>query len=314
MKHIEKRRFLWACMVCLGFFALFLFAAPLSPIRADSTLTITSTKTTVKAGKTLQLTASESGVTWSVSNQKKATIDANGLLTANRYGKVKVTATLGTESATVTITIQPKKVIGIDPGHQKYANTSKEAIGPGASTKKTCVAGGTRGVSTGTPEYKLTLQIAKKLKKELVSRGYKVVMTRTKNNVNITNKERALLLNASCDIAIRLHADGASSSSVKGASALYPSKNNPYVSSLSKKSKKLSRCILNAYCAETGIKNRGLSKRDDLTGTNWSTIPVTLIELGFMTNSSDDNYMSSSSGQNEMVTGIADGIDDYFGY
>ena len=156
-------------------------------------------------------------------------------------------------------------------------------------------------------------QIAKKLKKELKARGYKVVMTRTKNNVNITNKQRALKLNKKCDIAIRLHADGASSSSAKGASALYPSTSNPYVSSLSQKSKKLSKCILNAYCDATGISNRGLSQRDDLTGTNWSTIPVTLIELGFMTNSSDDKYMSSKSGQAEMVEGIADGIDDYFG-
>lgn len=89
-------------------------------------------------------------------------------------------------------------------------------------------------------------------------------MTRTKNNVNISNKERALLISA--------------------------------------------------YCKETGLRNRGISYRDDLTGTNWSTVPTTLIELGFMTNSTEDRYMASASGQKAMVKGLADGIDAYFGY
>ena len=34
-----------------------------------------------------------------------------------------------------------------------------------------------------------------------------------------------------------------------------------------------------------------LSKRDDLTGTNWSKIPVALIEMGFMTNKTEDKQM-----------------------
>ena len=62
------------------------------------------------------------------------------------------------------------------------------------------------------------------------------------------------------------------------------------------------------------MKNRGISYRDDLTGTNFSTIPVTLLEMGFMTNRSDDTYMAKSSNQKKMAKGIANGIDDYFGF
>ena len=102
--------------------------------------------------------------------------------------------------------------IGIDAGHQKSGNYSKEPIGPGSSDKKYKVTGGTSGKYSGLPEYRLTLQVAKKLKKELESRGYKVVMTRTKHKVNISNSERAKKLNKKCDIAIRLHADGAAPS------------------------------------------------------------------------------------------------------
>ena len=56
--------------------------------------------------------------------------------------------------------------IGIDAGHQKSGNYSKEPIGPGSSDKKYKVTGGTSGKYSGLPEYRLTLQVAKKLKKE----------------------------------------------------------------------------------------------------------------------------------------------------
>lgn len=206
-------------------------------------------------------------------------------------------------------------MIAIDAGHQSRGNWGTEPVGPGSSVKKTKVSGGATGVVTRVPEYKLNLKVAKKLKKELEARGYQVYMIRTKNNVNISNKQRAIRANKSgADIYIRIHADGASSSEVRGASMLYPSQANKYVGNLSKASKKLSKCILNSYCKQTGIRKRGLIQRDDLTGTNWSKIPVTLIELGFLSNPSEDRYMQKASNQEKMAKGIAKGIDDYFGF
>lgn len=203
--------------------------------------------------------------------------------------------------------------IAIDAGHQARGDSSTEPVGPGSSTRKAKVAGGATGVATHVPEYKLTLAVAKKLQKELQNRGYKVYMIRTKNNVNISNKKRAQLANKSgSDIYIRLHGDSSGSSNVTGASGLYPSKANKYVSKLSAKSKKLSECLLKSYCKETKIRNRGLVTRDDLTGTNWSKIPVSLIEMGFMSNPAEDRKMQNSKFQTKMAKGIADGIDAYF--
>lgn len=211
---------------------------------------------------------------------------------------------------------QAKKVrtIAIDAGHQARANAKLEPIGPGAKTKKAKVAGGACGVSTRIPEYKMTLKVAKKLKTELESRGYQVYMIRTSNNVNISNKQRAIAANKSgADICVRLHGDSIGSRSVRGATGLYPSKSNRFVGKLSKKSKRLTKCILNRYCKKTGIRNRGLSVRDDLTGTNWSKIPVALIELGFMSNPTEDRKINNSNFQKKkMVVGIADGVDEYF--
>ena len=194
--------------------------------------------------------------------------------------------------------------IAIDAGHQARGNFSTEPIGPGASTRKAKVAGGATGTATRVPEYKLTLRVAKKLQKELTQRGYQVYMIRTKNNVNISNKKRAQLANKSgADIYIRIHADSSGSST-----------RNRYVKKLSKASKKLSSNIIRAYSKKTGIRNRGLVQRDDLTGTNWSKTPVTLIEMGFLSNPTEDRLMQKGSMQNKMATGIANGIDDYFGF
>ena len=105
------------------------------------------------------------------------------------------------------------------------------------------------------------------------------------------------------DICIRLHADAASAN-VRGVSVLIPITAESLCSKLSKKSKNSQKNILDSYCKSTKFKKRGLSKRDDLTGTNWSKIPVALIEMGFMTNKTEDKQMQKKQTQKKMVDGI----------
>ncbi len=205
-------------------------------------------------------------------------------------------------------------IVCIDPGHQAKGDSTKEPNGPNSSNMKARVMSGTSGTTTGVDEYELTLDISLQLKTELESRGYTVCMTRETHDVNISNKERALFASDNnADICVRIHADGSDSSSANGASALYPSSSNPYVSNLSDDSKNLSSCVLNAYCDATGMKNRGLQANDTMTGINWSSVPVTILEMGFMSNPTDDTNMQDDSYQQNMVQGIANGIDAYFG-
>ncbi len=99
---------------------------------------------------------------------------------------------------------------------------------------------------------------------------------------------------------MRIHANGAESSSAAGALTISPSSSNPYVSQLYDDSNSLSQCILDAYCDATGFENRGVTYADNMTGINWSTIPVTIVEMGFMTNESErsENERSGFSGHN----------------
>lgn len=221
------------------------------------------------------------------------------------------TNTNQTTSTPVKKTTGTNKVIVIDPGHQGKGNNAKEAIGPGSSTKKAKVATGATGVSSGKPESQITLEIGLKLKQELESRGYTVIMTRTSQNVNISNQQRAKIGNQG-DAVIHLHCDSIDSSSVRGAHTIAPSKNNPYCPSIYNLSSSLARNVINQYCQATGIKNRGVDYRNDLTGINWSEVPSIYLEMGFISNSKEDQLLTDSSFQNKCAIGIANGIDAYF--
>lgn len=206
-------------------------------------------------------------------------------------------------------------IVGIDPGHQSSSidMSAQEPIGPGASETKAKASTGTQGSYTGIPEYQLNLDISLKLQDILEERGYEVVMTRTDNETAISNMERAqYVAQQGAEIYVRIHANGEDSHTSSGALAMAPSAENPYVSQLSPESVRLSQTILDSYCEATGFENLGVQYYDNMSGINWSTVPVTILEMGFMTNENDDRKMNDPTFQEKMVQGIADGIDAYF--
>ncbi len=221
-----------------------------------------------------------------------------------------------TETETESQTAENGHVVAIDPGHQgSWVDMSaQEPSAPGSSETKAKATTGTQGRYTGVPEYQLNLDISLALQKELENRGYRVVMTRTDNDTAISNAERALkAYDEGGEIYVRIHANGSDDGSVSGALGMTPSYDNAYVSDLAGDSYRLTECILNAYCEKTGFANLGIQYHDDMTGINWSKIPVMILEMGFMTNEHDDTAMQDAQMQTSMVNGIADGIDQYFG-
>lgn len=206
-----------------------------------------------------------------------------------------------------------KRVIVIDAGHQAKANLHKEPIGPGAKTRKYKVAGGTRGVATRVPEYKLNLKVALKLRDTLKKRGYKVIMVRTTNKVNISNAARSRMANrAHADLLIRIHANGSTNAKTHGYLTMVPGKNK-WTKPIVARSLKAGKAIHRATLKATGAKNAGLVKSTKMTGFNWSKVPCVIAEMGFMSNRAEDRKLQTAAYQAKMVKGIANGIDAYFG-
>ena len=206
-------------------------------------------------------------------------------------------------------------IIGIDPGQQSESvdMSAPEPNGPGSSEMKAKCTSGTQGTYSGVPEYQLNLEVSLQLKDELEQRGYQVVMTRTDNETAISNMERAqYAASQGAEIYVRIHANGDDSHTASGALTMSPSQNNPYIPQLFEQSDRLSRCIIDSYCAATGFQNLGIQYTDTMTGINWSTVPVTILEMGFMTSQNDDLKMNDAEFQKTMVQGIANGIDSYF--
>lgn len=204
-------------------------------------------------------------------------------------------------------------VVVIDPGHQLTADLTQEPIGPGAAETKYKVSGGTASCNTGSPESELTLAVSKLLEAELIQRGYTVLMTRTEQDVNISNSERAAVANdANADAFVRIHANGSENSGANGALTICQTAANPYNSDLYAKSRALSDAVLDELTANAGCRKEYVWETDTMSGINWCRVPVTIVEIGYMTNAAEDALLATDDYRSLIAVGIANGIDRYF--
>ncbi len=222
-----------------------------------------------------------------------------------------VRLTVASDAGASTPVVPEGLVVVIDPGHQARGDSSPEPVGPGSRETKPRVTGGTTGVETRVPEYEVVLQIATNLKQRLERAGIRVVMTRTTNDVNLSNAERAQIANeARAALFIRIHADGNVDSAHAGISTLHPGENQ-WTGPIVAPSQVAARAIHDAVISSTGAASRGVVARTDLTGFNWATVPTVLVECGFMTNPVEDRLLSSPHYQDKLAEGMTAGILEY---
>ena len=207
------------------------------------------------------------------------------------------------------------QTVVIDPGHSAVVAEGTEPLGPGSTENKAADTSGTSGTVSGLAEYELTLSVSQKLRDVLQDRGYTVLMTRESNDVPVSCIERAdVANNAEADAFVRIHANGSEDSSVKGAMTICITPDNPFYPELYEQARALSDCIINKLSESAGCENDGVWDTDSMSGNNWSQVPATIVEMGYMTNPEEDALMATEDYQNKIVRGIADGIDQYFGY
>ena len=196
-------------------------------------------------------------------------------------------------------------IICIDPGHQGRGDSTQEPIAPGSTETKAKVSSGTQGAFTRVAEYVLNLEVGLMLRDKLEELGAIVIMTRTTHDINISNSERAILANDNnCDMVIRIHANGSTDSSVRGYCIMIPgSLYTPNIVSDSRYMAEVLDSILPNYVS---IPSLGLLTMNDLTGFNWLIVPGILLEMGFMTNRTDDETMQTA----EFHEGVTDAMVD----
>lgn len=200
-------------------------------------------------------------------------------------------------------------VVVVDPGHDLRSNPSTEPIGPGSSTRKIKDGGGTRGVVTGTPEAELNLAVGLRLRALLERAGVRVVMTRTRTaGTSFGNIRRARIANeAGAALFLRIHADGSPSPDARGTHILYPARIAGWTDDVYLASRRAARIVQDELLHALGFPDRGLQEHVDFTGFNWSNVPVILVEMGFMTNPTEDRVLDSDAGRDRAALGLCRG-------
>jgi N-acetylmuramoyl-L-alanine amidase len=210
---------------------------------------------------------------------------------------------------------QQRPVVVVDPGHDLRANPETEPIGPGSATLKIKDGGGTTGVVTGLREAELNMRVARRLRSLLEGAGVDVVMTRTTTSrTSMGNIARARIANrAGAALFLRIHADGSTDRAVRGTHTLYPALRRGWTDDVYAESRRAAGIVQRALQAALGFPDRGLQERSDFTGFNWSDVPVILVEMGFMSNPTEDRLLAAPEHQRRAAVGLCRGTLRYLG-
>ena len=206
-------------------------------------------------------------------------------------------------------------VVVVDPGHDLRANSDTEPIGPGSAARKIKDGGGTSGVVSGLREAELNLRVGLRLRTLLERAGVRVVMTRTTTaGTSMGNVARARIANrANAALFLRIHADGSTDPSARGTHALHPALRRGWTDDVYADSKRAARVVQRELRAALGFPDRGLQERSDFTGFNWADVPVILVEMGFMTNPTEDRLLATTAYQRRAALGLCRGTLRYLG-
>jgi N-acetylmuramoyl-L-alanine amidase len=200
-------------------------------------------------------------------------------------------------------------LVCLDPGHGTPPAIGRqlEPIGPGSRTLKLKDGGGAAG------EAAVALTIARRARRLLLGRGYRVAMTRTGPTIHLGdgngNVARARFCNRRhAALMVRIHADGSKVRSLHGVSTLVPAWHRGWTDDIYARSLRAGRAVQKALLRSTGAADRGVVQRGDLTGFNWANVPAVLVETGFMSNPTEARRLRSGPYQQRVALGILLGV------
>ena len=170
--------------------------------------------------------------------------------------------------------------IVIDPGH---GGTDAGAIGGGINEKD------------------ITLDVAKRIEKLLTQKGYKVKMTRTDDSY-VSLQERVDISEAfEPDIFVSIHVNSSVRPEISGVETHY----------YHQESMALAQTVHSSFASAIQSPNRGLFKSKFYV-INHTTSPAILVEIGFISNSTERSQLVGETRKQTTAKSIADGIQKYF--
>ena len=198
-----------------------------------------------------------------------------------------------------------------------YGGSKSYSLTKGLKGKVICIDPGHGGTDTGasgidSEEKDITLAISKKVSKLLSDAGASVVMTRTTDvDVYAPNDGAVEELQARCNIAnaanadafVCIHIDSYSTSEARGVTAYYNSKTSHDYS--------LAKYLHDQNMEATSFPDRGVRTANFyvLLHTN---MPATLLELGFISNPTEEDALNTEAQQQNFAESIVKGLADYF--
>jgi N-acetylmuramoyl-L-alanine amidase len=203
----------------------------------------------------------------------------------------------------------PPPLVCLDPGHGTPPAIGRqvEPIGPGSHVMKIKDGGGARG------EAAVALAIAKRARRLLLARGYRVAMTRTGPTIRLGNGNGNIARARFCNrrhaaLMVRIHADGSTDRSLHGVSTLVPGWHRGWTDDIYARSLRAGRALQKAVVRSTGSADRGIVQRSDLTGFNWANVPVVLVETGFLSNPTEARRLHTAAYQQRVARGLTAGV------
>lgn len=193
------------------------------------------------------------------------------------------------EEETPTPPATAKRIIAIDAGHGDHD--------PGA-------------IENGLQEKDVNLAVSLKVEKLLKEKGFTVVMTR-RDDTFLELAERVAVAQAkNADTFVSIHSNTFSNSSANGTETYFSS---AAVDPNAEKSKKLATFIQERLYKALDTYNRGV-KDSGFYVIKYNPVPSALVELGFISNSSDAQKLASEEYRNKAAEAIASGIVDYYNW
>ncbi|WP_226037004.1 N-acetylmuramoyl-L-alanine amidase [Aquibacillus saliphilus] len=158
--------------------------------------------------------------------------------------------------------------------------------------------------ASGNYEKDYTLQTAKKIKFHLEILGAEVILTRNHDNYLRLSGRPSVANLADADAFLSIHYNS---------TPQYPSAKGVSTYHYSDRDKQLATIIQAELLKATTMDDRGIHK-ESFQVTRESHRPSVLLELGFLSNVSEEENIQSAAFQEKIAQGIISGLSTYFSY